>query len=56
VIFYSTSTNKFFQMIGTFDVDTITSHEDRFKNGKLAIIEAKVPRKKMEFTSIDCPA
>lgn len=56
MIFYSPMVNKFFQMIGSFDATTINTHEEKFKNGKLAVIDAKVAKKDIKFETIDCPA
>ena len=43
-------------MIGKFDRDSIEDHEERFKNGKLPLREAKVAKQNLQFTEIDCQA
>ena len=56
IIFYTPVNNKYTQMIGKFDADTVLSHEDRFKNGRISLIDAKVPKREIVFDEIDCAA
>ena len=43
-------------MIGKFDADTVLDHEERFKNGRLPLIDTKVPKRDIVFDEIDCAA
>ena len=43
-------------MIGAFNKESIDEHEEKFKNGKLALKEAKVDKREMKFTEVDCQA
>ena len=56
VIYYAPHINKFYQMIGKFDAETVHDHEERFKNGKLSLVSAKVEKRDMVFDEIDCAA
>jgi hypothetical protein len=56
VLYYAPHINKYYQMIGKFDADTVADHEDRFKNGKLSLIDAKQDKKAIVFEDIDCAA
>ena len=57
VIYYSPEHNKHANLIGKFDKDTIMEHENKFKDGKLGLVDAKVPLKDMLLSDItDCPS
>ena len=43
-------------MIGKFDAETVRDHEDRFKNGKLPLVDAKVAKKDIVIDELDCAA
>ena len=43
-------------MIGKFDEESIEEHEDKFKNGKMALSDVKVDKRELQFTDIDCAA
>mmetsp|Transcript_1861 Transcript_1861/g.1309 ORF Transcript_1861/g.1309 Transcript_1861/m.1309 type:complete len:89 (+) Transcript_1861:1335-1601(+) len=55
VVFYYPEKNKYSQLIGKFDFETIQEHEQRFITGKLSTFEAKVRRNDILFHHIDCP-
>ena len=43
-------------MIGKFDGETIESHEESFKSGKLNLRDVKVDKRELMFSEIDCQA
>ena len=43
-------------MIGKFDAETVFNHEERFKNGKLPLIDARVAKRDIVFDELDCAA
>ena len=47
IVYYNSQHNKYGNMIGKFDKESIEEHEDKFKNGKLSLREAKVDKREI---------
>ena len=56
MVYYNSQHNKYGTMIGKFDEESLTTHEEKFKTGKIPLSEAKVNKRDIIFTEIDCPA
>ena len=56
MVYYNSQHNKYGTMIGKFDEESLTTHEEKFKTGKIPLSEAKVNKRDIVFTEIDCPA
>jgi len=56
IVYLHQQHNKYGVMIGKFDEESIEEHEDKFKNGKMALSDVKVDKRELQFTDIDCAA
>ena len=56
IVYLHQHANKYGVMIGKFDQESIEEHEDKFKNGKLSLRDAKVDKRELQFSEIDCKA
>lgn len=54
IIYYQPNTNKQAKLIGTFDEDTLKSHQDKLLTGRLPIFETLVPQSELTLEDIDC--
>ena len=55
IVFYAAEHNKHANLIGKFDKETLMEHEQKFKDGKLPLQDAKIPQNEMKLSDItDC--
>jgi len=52
VVFYSPEKQRYAQLIGKFDKETIQEHEQKFINGRLPTVELG---EKFTIKKLDCP-
>lgn len=56
IVYYVPKDNKFIELIGTFNDQTVLEYEQKFVSGRLPLRQASVSQEQMKVSSVDCAA